>query len=70
MFFVCYLYILVVCLVVGGILCFIVGLLFVYLGMKVYDIKEKEVIFEFFFKFVGNLNIIVVVKVFGMKVIV
>lgn len=40
------------------------------LGMKVYEIKEKEMIFEFLFKFVGNLNIIVVVRVFGMKVIV
>jgi Ca2+-dependent lipid-binding protein len=38
-----------------------------FVGMKVYDTKEKEVILEPSFKFAGNPNIIVAVKAFGMK---
>jgi Ca2+-dependent lipid-binding protein len=38
-----------------------------FVGMKVYDTKEKEMILEPSFKFAGNPNIIVAVKAFGMK---
>lgn len=35
--------------------------------MKVYDTKEREIIFEPSFKFAGNPNIIIAVKAFGLK---
>ncbi|KAG0599285.1 hypothetical protein M758_12G140300 [Ceratodon purpureus] len=38
-----------------------------FVGMKVYDTKEKEMILEPSFKFAGNPNIIVAVKAFGLK---
>jgi Ca2+-dependent lipid-binding protein len=38
-----------------------------FVGMKVYDTKEAEMILEPSFKFAGNPNIIVAVKAFGLK---
>ncbi|XP_073386668.1 synaptotagmin-1 isoform X4 [Physcomitrium patens] len=38
-----------------------------FVGMKVYDTKEREIIFEPSFKFAGNPNIIIAVKAFGLK---
>ncbi|BBM97982.1 hypothetical protein MPTK1_1g09920 [Marchantia polymorpha subsp. ruderalis] len=38
-----------------------------FVGMKVYDTQEKEMIMEPSFKFAGNPNIVVAVKAFGMK---
>lgn len=39
-----------------------------FVGIKVYDTKEKEMIIEPSLKFAGNPNIIVAVRAFGMKV--
>lgn len=49
---------------------FFFRLFFRFLGMKVYVIDEKELIMELFLKWVGNFNVLVVVKVFGLRVIV